>query len=444
MQFNWRWRIAAGMALLLYVLTVLAVVRLALNNFLFVSLLGLTLAVLAFAAWTVFTGQGRRFWFGVILGVISGVALLINVFFFAKKAGNIRSVLIIGLLGLAYSGLFAILRNEYWQAKRRQGATQATSFKKPFLLINPKSGNGRAIKAHIPEAAEAMGIKIHILEKGQDIEKLAEAAIKDGADVLGISGGDGTIGAVAKVAIKHDLPVVVLPGGTRCHFARDLGLDPKKINDAMAGFNGVERRIDVGTINGRIFLNNASFGLYADIVDNPDYRDNKVAVSRNVMQEHIAGKKKPYSLRIKQNGKDFSSAVIVQVCVGRYNSVKLMDLGQREELDTGILQVSLISKLDDAMLRNIIKTVGLVQLKNHKIKNFYQWDTKTLKVGSKNSSVVVGVDGEREKYKTPVTIKNLPKSLRLYVPAEGVRNRAKKSFSTDMPKTFLQTIKGQD
>src|SRR5690606_33418510 len=106
-------------------------------------------------------------------------------------------------------------------------------------------------------------------------QKLARQAIQDGADVLGISGGDGSIGAVAKVAMEYDVPLVVLPGGTRCHFARDLGLDPRYLVDGLDGFKGVERRIDVGDINGRVFLNNISLGAYADIVDHKEYREQK-------------------------------------------------------------------------------------------------------------------------------------------------------------------------
>jgi diacylglycerol kinase family enzyme len=353
-------------------------------------------------------------------------------------------LLLIVLTGLAYGGLFIILRAEYWRQRRRQGGSgRRMKFKRPFLLINPKSGDGRAIKARIPKLAKAMGITVHVTKKGEDFEVLAEQAVKNGADVLGVSGGDGTIGVIAKVAMKHNLPLVVLPGGTRCHFARDIGLDPKRITDALAGFYGVERRIDVGSINDRVFLNNASFGLYADIVDEPAYRDNKLAVTRQVLQDHLSGKRRPYSLRIKQKGHDFSKAILVQVCVGRYNSVSLFELGQRQALDTGVLQVSLVDKLDDKLVRSGLKMIALNRLKKGTPAGFYQWDSKSLKVGSRKSKIIVGVDGEREAYKTPVAVKNLPRALRLFVPAEGVRGRPQKSFSLRALKDLWQETKGQ-
>ena len=91
-----------------------------------------------------------------------------------------------------------------------------------------------------------------------------------GADLLGVAGGDGTQALVAQVAAEHDLPFLVISAGTRNHFALDLGLDredPSRCLDALR--DGVEARIDLGDINGRPFVNNASFGAYAEIVRQP-------------------------------------------------------------------------------------------------------------------------------------------------------------------------------
>jgi diacylglycerol kinase family enzyme len=131
-----------------------------------------------------------------------------------------------------------------------------------WLLVNPRSGDGSDVEALCAGAA-ARGIETRVLRPGEDAGELARAAQ---AGVLGTAGGDGTLAPVAAVARERDLPFVCVPFGTRNHFARDLGLDRDNPVAALEAFSGVERRIDVGRANGRVFLNNVSIGAYAVLV----------------------------------------------------------------------------------------------------------------------------------------------------------------------------------
>ena len=98
-----------------------------------------------------------------------------------------------------------------------------------------------------------------------------------GADALAVAGGDGSLATVAAAALAHDLPFVCVPAGTRNHFARDLGLDPADPTAALDALSdGIEGRIDVGEVNGHLFLNNVSLGIYAEAVRDAGYRDAKV------------------------------------------------------------------------------------------------------------------------------------------------------------------------
>ena len=91
-----------------------------------------------------------------------------------------------------------------------------------FLILNPRSGTGSPSAEELRDAARERGIDVHFLEEGDDLPEVARRA---NADVLGMAGGDGSLAAVAGVAIEQDIPFVCIPFGTRNHFARDIGLD---------------------------------------------------------------------------------------------------------------------------------------------------------------------------------------------------------------------------
>lgn len=143
--------------------------------------------------------------------------------------------------------------------------------------MNPRSGGGAASRAGIAERARERGIEITLLAPGQSLTAAIDDALKAGADALGVAGGDGSVSAVAAVAWARRLPLICVPAGTRNHFARDLGLDPADPVGALDPFtDGIETRIDVATVNGRMFLNVVSLGIYGEAVRQPAYRDAKL------------------------------------------------------------------------------------------------------------------------------------------------------------------------
>lgn len=426
------WRLIGVVALVLYAVLLITIFQFLLRNILVTILFCLTAGVAAYAGWLVFAGKGQRRSLGLGLLIISGIALVAELIYMVLAISSAWALAAFILLAGTYALLAEQLRNRYWLESRAAAEKSAViaNFKKPYLIINPKSGNGRAVKAHIEKLAKAQGVKVIMLRKGDDVENAARRAAKAGADVLGISGGDGSIGAVVKVALERKLPVVVLPGGTRCHFARDIGLDPEHIADALVGFRGVERRIDVGDINGRIFLNNASFGLYADIVDHPGYRENKLNTTRDVLQSLTSGEKPPYDLQFSHASHHYNKAVQVLVSVNRYQTADLLEPGRREELDKGILQVTVLPKLDDSMIRRLLRSAGAT-IVAHKgsLPGIEQWDSRVFRITDTLGNLVVGVDGEREEYSAPVVCKVRPKALSIYVPPEGIRHKQRHMLS---------------
>ena len=146
-----------------------------------------------------------------------------------------------------------------------------------MLLVNPRSGGGKAARAGVAERARAKGIEVVIFTSGQDLAALAHGAVASGADALGVAGGDGSLAIVAAAAAANRIPFVCVPAGTRNHFALDVGVDRRDVIGALDAFtDGAERQIDIAEVNGRTFLNNVSLGIYGDTVRSPAYRDAKV------------------------------------------------------------------------------------------------------------------------------------------------------------------------
>ncbi|HEY4161148.1 MAG TPA: diacylglycerol kinase family protein [Candidatus Saccharimonadales bacterium] len=396
---------------------------------------------LVYGGWLLLKASGFTFWWGVVLTVLALAAVLIATGLFFSQPGNARRLLVLAGLSVAYVGLAGIIGQQYWRARRAVAQDSSPQTTRPALIINPKSGDGRAVKAKLADKARTQGIDVTVLRPGQDMVQLAEAAIERGANVIGISGGDGSLGVVAQVAIKHGLPLVVLPGGTRCHFARDIGLDPARIADALAGFWGVERRVDIGLLGDRVFLNNASFGLYAEITSNQEYRERKIETSRRVTRS-LASSANPFYPLVFRDGAGTvrEHAALVLVGVNRYETLRLDELGERKRLDGGVLQIIALRALDNRVLKQLAarNRLGTAQKSPLMV-----WTAATFAIAYPSGWLRVGLDGESLRVPSPAELQIVPGALRLLVPAEGARHRPVRPISAVGAKTLWDLIFGK-
>lgn len=137
------------------------------------------------------------------------------------------------------------------------------------VVLNGRSGSGAASASvtRIRDLCREAGRDVRVTTAmGKGIERAARAAVTDGCELLVAGGGDGTIGTVAALAAEAGIRFGVLPLGTRNHFARDLGL-PLDLDGAMQVIlAGATRRVDLGEVNGRVFINNSSIGVYPRVV----------------------------------------------------------------------------------------------------------------------------------------------------------------------------------
>jgi hypothetical protein len=188
------------------------------------------------------------------------------------------------------------------------------------LFVNPRSGGGKAARAGLAERARERGVEAVVLGPGQDLAALARGAAADGADVLGVAGGDGSLAVVAAVAAVHGIAFACIPAGTRNHFALDVGVDRHDLTGALDAFtDGVERQIDVAEVNGRMFLNNVSLGIYGQAVRRPAYRDAKVRTLLATAEEVLGPSGEAPALRLADDaGREYRDPAVVLVSNNPY------------------------------------------------------------------------------------------------------------------------------
>jgi diacylglycerol kinase family enzyme len=392
------------------------------------------LAVLAALVLLVF-GERRAVWL-VLLTAAAVVVVVAAGFWFLRQAGALRWVALALAVGAPLAVLVIFAANRLlWVAvvsaallaaavltaqtalrpHRSEWAlpvVDAPAPVRPFLVMNPRSGGGKVTRFGLKERAEALGAEVALLDRpGTDVQELARAAVARGCDLLGVAGGDGTQALVAQVAAEHDVPFVVISAGTRNHFALDLGLDredPSRCLDALR--DGVEARIDLGEINGRPFVNNASFGAYAEIVENPAYRDDKRGTALDTLPDLLCGRRGAH-LVADADGLVVDAPQALLVSNNPYEASDLAGMGRRARLDRGTLGVIAV-RVDTAR-----QAVGLLHGASRK--GLVRAEAHDVLVGAAEATVPVGIDGETVQLDTPVRCTVRPGALRVRLP----RNR---------------------
>ncbi len=282
----------------------------------------------------------------------------------------------------------------------------------PYFIMNPKSGGGKVEKFDLKRKAEDLGAEVFLLLGGPtDVAEVAREAVARGADLLGVAGGDGTQALVAGIAAERGLPFVVVSAGTRNHFALDLGLDREDPSTCLAALSdGVELRVDLGMINGQVFVNNASFGAYAEVVESPAYRDDKLNTTLNLLPDLLQGHRGA-RLSARADGAEITGPQALLVANNPYGSGDIAGLGRRTRLDRGILGVVGVK------VHSARQAVGL--LRGTHGAGLKVLITKQIEITADAPKIPVGVDGEAVMMSTPVTCMVSPGALRVWVP----RNR---------------------
>ena len=264
--------------------------------------------------------------------------------------------------------------------------------------------------------------------KQVDVVAVAREAVAQGADLLGVAGGDGTQALVAGVAADEGIPFLVISAGTRNHFALDLGLDrddPSHCLDALT--DGVELRVDLGSINGRPFVNNASFGAYAELVRRPEYRDDKTHTALQALPELLVGHSGP-QLYARAGEVDIARPQALLISNNPYATDDPAGLGRRARLDRGILGVIGV-RVDNARQAASLQSGPASE-------SVTITTAASVTVTGDANEIPVGLDGEAIVVRTPVGCTIRPAALRVRVP----RHRPGRSQAPPLDREHLRAL----
>src|SRR4051794_3014161 len=393
----------------------------------------LALVVLAFAVLLVFGGR-RGIWLLVLTAAAAGVMVAAG-FWFLQQRGVLRWVALALAIGAPLAALVvfvthrllwvALLALALWIAATLAARAalrpersawslpvqDAPAAQRPFMIMNPRSGGGKVTRFGLQQQAESLGAEVALIDRpGTDVQQLARDALARGADLLGVAGGDGTQALVAQVAAEHDVPFLVISAGTRNHFALDLGLDredPTRCLDALR--DGVEARIDLGEINGRPFVNNASFGAYAEIVDNPAYRDDKRGTALDALPDLLSGRRGAH-LTGNVDGLVVDGPQALLVSNNPYEASDLAGMGRRPRLDRGTLGVIAV-RVDSAR-----QAIGVPH--GAPRRGVALPEGREGVITPDAATAPVGIDGESVPLSAPVRCTVRPRALRVRLPRE--------------------------
>ena len=270
---------------------------------------------------------------------------------------------------------------------------------KPVLFFNPKSGGGKAGRFHLAEEARRRGIEPIELTFEEPLESLVQRALANGADALAAGGGDGTQAIVAAAAAREGVPFACIPVGTRNHLALDLGVDRDDPVGALDAFvNGGERVVDLAEVNGRVFVNNVSLGLYAQAVQSRGYRDAKLRTLLDTVPQFAGSSAQAPAIRwTDPEGTTHEGGMALLISNNPYRLGRGIGSGTRPRLDSGRLGVAAIGSRDGP-------SGGLMRL----------WSERSLEVDG-DAQLPAGIDGESAMLEPPVRFTIRPRALRVRI-----------------------------
>lgn len=416
---RWQYRVAAALALICMIGAAASLIAAIAVDITRIWVVVLGVAGLVLGIWYFLSRRGAMRIVGGALFVGSCAAIIGGVWW----SKDSRWLIFMGLADLGL--LWLLLRYPLIWLHNDPGVPRRRA-ESGALLINPLSGDGVAEEVGLEDAARAMGLRVTVLAKGDDVVELAEEAVAAGADVLGMAGGDGSLAQVADVAREAGIPFVCVPAGTRNHFAQDLGLDRRRVVDTLKAFGpAIELSVDMGRVNGVPFLNNVSLGVYGEVIDEEEYRDAKIATTLSKLPELLGPNTPRLGISFTDaEGVSRGDAVVVHVSNNVHNLSPLPGFGQRSSLTKGELGIVALRQVQDGAPPIIVS-----------------WATRQFTVAG-NDKLTGGRDGEAEEYRTPIEFHSAPGALKVRVPVSMYFHAGSVQINSSTPKRLWRVVTG--
>jgi diacylglycerol kinase family enzyme len=399
--------------LVAYALALVLVVAGLLDNTLALIVGALCMTLAFMAAYVALVSRGTVRWVATGAAAALVVAVVVE---FLIRVDFLRLVPIVVVSSVAVVASRAAIRPGLVDVARTVGHERSVETAvRPVLFVNPESGGGKAERFDLLGECRRRQIEPVVLERGDNLEALAEKAARSGADVIGMAGGDGSQALVAGVASRHAIAHACVPAGTRNHLALDLGLDRDDVVGALDAYgNAIEATIDIAAVNGLTFVNNVSLGIYATVVQSDAYRNAKVATTLGQLPDLLGRRAEPFRLRFTTpDGEQFNHAHVIQVSNNPYALHAFVGAGSRPRLDGGVLGVATlrIDRAADVPTLLALVKAGRVQ----SFRGFREWTATSFRVDA-DEPVAAGVDGEAATLQPPLLFETHPAALRVRIP----------------------------
>ena len=349
---------------------------------------------------------GLAAWYGLLRrGIARVVGLVVAGIAFVAAVALIvaRGLPLVDLLVVA--GLLASLAAARATITVHVDLPSAPAPRQPVLFFNPRSGGGKAERFALAKEAADRGIEPIELKAGDDLGVLVRRAVERGADGLAMAGGDGSQAIVAAIAAEHGLPYACVPAGTRNHFALDLGVDRDDVVGALDAFvDGGQRWVDLAEVNGRVFVNNVSLGLYADAVQRSGYRDAKIRTVLDTVPDVLGSGGNEINMRwTGPGGHEHQAGAAVLVSNNRYRLGRAVGSGTRPHIDDGLLGIIVVGAPS-----------GRGQNSSSLQRPLREWSAPTFEIDA-DQPVPAGVDGEALVLDAPLLFRIRPGVLWVHI-----------------------------
>ena len=266
-----------------------------------------------------------------------------------------------------------------------------------------------------------LDVNIHFASSGPEVSSLAEKAASGDCEMIVGGGGDGTLALIAKFAYEAGKIYGVLPLGTRNHFSKDLGI-PQDIPGAVAVIaRGYTRQVDLGEVNGGLFINNSSIGLYPRIVRHREAQQERLGRGKwyaaFLAAIRVFRRSPFYRVRFNLAGHSFLRKVPFVFVGNNIYEMDIYNIGSRQSLDRGLLSVYFLHRGGRWGVLELLFRTLIGRLKQWR--DFEEIETEAITIDTRKKKIMVALDGEVVVMETPLEYRIVPKALTVIVPEQS-------------------------